>query len=309
MVRKLSKNRLLHSYFKDWITLYKQGAVRDVTYNKYRITYERIKELAPDLKMYQLDRTTYQQLINDYAQTHEKQTTMDFHHQVKSSILDAIDEGIITKDPTRKVVIKGKDPGYKKKKFLSQNELQKLISRLELKNSITRDWFILLIAKTGLRFSEALALTPKDFDFTNQVIHINKTWNYKNKSGGFQPTKNSSSNRKVIIDWQTSLQFAQLTRDLPKNKPIFVKKRIFNSTLNDYLQKLCRLEGIPIISVHGLRHTHASLLLYADVSIASVSRRLGHSNITTTQKTYIHIIQELENKDNNKMMQFLSSFV
>ncbi|MDK6863934.1 hypothetical protein QP358_07270 [Nosocomiicoccus ampullae] len=72
MVRKLSKNRLFHSYFKDWVELYKVGAVRDVTLNKYNITYRRLKELAPDLKISQLNRMTYQKLINDYALTHEK---------------------------------------------------------------------------------------------------------------------------------------------------------------------------------------------------------------------------------------------
>ena len=51
-----------------------------------------------------------------------------------------------------------------------------------------------------------------------------------------------------------------------------------------------------LYSIHGLRHTHASLLLFAGVSIASVARRLGHASMTTTQKTYLHIIQELENK-------------
>lgn len=64
---------------------------------------------------------------------------------------------------------------------------------------------------------------------------------------------------------------------------------------------------IPIISIHGLRHTHASLLLFAGVSIASVARRLGHSNITTTQKTYLHIIQELESKDIDLIMRSLSN--
>ncbi|WP_238316018.1 tyrosine-type recombinase/integrase [Nosocomiicoccus massiliensis] len=179
MVRKLSKNRLFHSYFKDWVELYKVGAVRDVTLNKYNITYRRLKELAPDLKISQLNRMTYQKLINDYALTHEKQTTMDFHHQVKAAILDAVDEGLIERDPTRKAVIKGKSPSDKKQKYLNQSELQTLISNLELKSVINRDWFILLVAKTGLRFSEALALTPNDFDFKNQTLSITKSWNYK----------------------------------------------------------------------------------------------------------------------------------
>lgn len=309
MVRKLSKNRLFHSYFKDWVELYKVGAVRDVTLNKYNITYRRLKELAPDLKISQLNRMTYQKLINDYALTHEKQTTMDFHHQVKAAILDAVDEGVIERDPTRKAVIKGKSPGDKKQKYLNQSELQTLISNLELKSVINRDWFILLVAKTGLRFSEALALTPNDFDFKNQTLSITKSWNYKNKRGGFIPTKNESSNRKIQLDWQTCMHFSNLTIGLQKDRPMFIRRRIFNSTINDYLKRKCTDAGIPVISIHGLRHTHASLLLFAGVSIASVSRRLGHSNITTTQQTYLHIIRELENKDNHKMMQFLATIV
>ena len=63
---------------------------------------------------------------------------------------------------------------------------------------------------------------------------------------------------------------------------------------------------ISVISIHGLRHTHASLLLFAGVSIASVARRLGHASMTTTQKTYLHIIQELENKDVDLVMRTLS---
>ena len=63
---------------------------------------------------------------------------------------------------------------------------------------------------------------------------------------------------------------------------------------------------IPVISVHGLRHTHASVLLFAGVSIASVARRLGHSSMTTTQKTYLHIIRELENQDIDLVMRSLS---
>ena len=64
---------------------------------------------------------------------------------------------------------------------------------------------------------------------------------------------------------------------------------------------------IPIITIHGLRHTHSSLLLFAGVSIASVARRLGHASMTTTQKTYLHIINELENKDIDIIMRSLSS--
>ena len=72
------------------------------------------------------------------------------------------------------------------------------------------------------------------------------------------------------------------------------------------LERHCNQAKIPGISVHGLRHTHASVLLFAGVSIASVARRLGHSSMTTTQKTYLHIIRELENQDIDLVMRSLS---
>ena len=72
------------------------------------------------------------------------------------------------------------------------------------------------------------------------------------------------------------------------------------------LERHCNQAKIPVISVHGLRHTHASVLLFAGVSIASVARRLGHSSMTTTQKTYLHIIRELENHDIDLVMRSLS---
>ena len=168
------------------------------------------------------------------------------------------------------------------------------------------DWFILLVAKTGMRFSEALAITPSDFDFARQTLSISKTWDYKG-NGGFLPTKNNSSVRKIQIDWQIVVKFSELTKNLPEDKPIFVgETKIYNSTVNDVLTRHCKACGISEISIHGLRHTHASLLLFAGVSIASVARRLGHASMTTTQKTYLHIIQELENKDVDLVMRTLS---
>ena len=299
-------NEKFYKYYEKWIEIYKEGAIRNSTMMKYKLTAKWLKKLAPNLKTNEVNRITYQEILNKYAEVHEKQSTMDFHHQLKASILDAVDEGIIAKDPTRKAIIKGKMPREKKEKYLNQFELQKLIADLNLSDTINYDWLIYLIAKTGLRFSEALALTPEDFDLPHQVLNVDKTWNYK-ENGGFEPTKNNSSERKVQLDWQTVIQFSELIKNLNPEKPIFVNKKIYNSTINDILQKHCKNADIPIITIHGLRHTHASLLLYAGVSIASVAHRLGHASMSTTQKTYLHIIQELENTDIDKIMRALTS--
>lgn len=305
MLNEIKKTDLFSDYYSQWVKVYKQGAIRKVTLDKYLMTQKWIGVLAPNLKLCDINRNTYQQIINEYAEYHEKQTTMDFHHQIKGAILDAVDEGLIDRDPTRKVIIKGKTPTAKKIKYLNQFELHTLLSSLDLGGEINWDWFILLVAKTGMRFSEALALTPEDFDFSHQMLSVDKTWNYK-EEGGFLPTKNKSSVRKIQIDWQTVIQFSELIKGLPENEPIFVKGKVYNSTVNDILARHCKQSNIPVISVHGLRHTHASLLLFTGVSIASVARRLGHSSMTTTQKTYLHIIQELENKDVDLVMRSLS---
>ncbi len=304
-MQKKQQKELFYDYFERWIGVYKEGAIRKVTMDKYKLSLAWIKKLAPKLKLCEIDRTSYQQLLNEYAKEHERQTTMDFHHHLKAAVLDAVDEGLIERDPTRKVIIKGKTPCEKKKKYLNQFELHSLLKDLNLEATINYDWLILLIAKTGMRFSEAIALTPNDFDFVHQTLSISKTWNYKD-GGGFQPTKNKSSVRKIQIDWMVISQFSALVKDLPKDKPIFIKEKIFNSTVNEILERHCKKIGIPVITVHGLRHTHASLLLFGGVSIASVAKRLGHSSMNTTEKTYLHIIQELENKDVDLVMRSLS---
>lgn len=300
-----NENELFYKYYERWIRVYKDGAVRNATMKKYLLTLAWIKKLVPKIKLKDINRITYQEILNKYAEKHERQSTMDFHHQLKASIMDAVDEGLIAKDPTRKAIIKGKTPRDKKEKYLNQFELQKLIADLELKETINFDWLIYLIAKTGLRFSEALALTPKDFDFPHQSLNIDKTWNYK-EDGGFEPTKNKSSERKIQLDWQTVIKFSEILKDKEIDQPIFTNKKIYNSTINDILKRHCNNVNIPVISIHGLRHTHASILLYAGVSIASVAHRLGHASMSTTQKVYLHIIQELENTDIDKIMRALT---
>jgi integrase len=261
MLNDMGNTTLFCDYYRQWIDVYKKGAIREATMAKYMMTLKWVEKLVPELKVSQLTRTA---------------------------------------------IIKGKTPGNKKIKYLNQFELHTLIADLDIKEEPNWDWFIMLVAKTGMRFSEALAITPSDFDFSRQTLSISKTWDYKG-TGGFLPTKNNSSVRKIQIDWQIVVKFSELIKGMPEDKPIFVgEKKIYNSTVNGILARHCKACGISIISIHGLRHTHASLLLFAGVSIASVARRLGHASMTTTQKTYLHIIQELENKDVDLVMRTLS---
>ncbi|EPT7250647.1 site-specific integrase [Listeria monocytogenes] len=305
------KEVLFCDYFEQWIETYKVGAVTDVTLAKYYMAARHLRNICPKLFMSDFDRGEYQKIINEFAKTHEKQTTTDFHHQVKGCIMDAFHDGLLERDPTYRAVIKGKEPREKRKKFLQKDELTKLIHSLDLTQGINRDWFILLLAKTGMRFAEGIAITPADFDWATNQLTINKTWDYKTNKG-FKKTKTESSVRKIVLDWQIIGLFKPLIENLDPNEPIFVEKfsngtykAQFNSTYNIYLVSKCKALGIPEISLHALRHTHASVLLAEGVSIHTISARLGHANVGVTQETYAHVLDDLKKKDDQKMMSVL----
>ena len=102
MLNELTPNDTFCDYYQQWVAMYKEGAVRDVTLSKYRLACAWLQRLIPLLTLAELNRITYQKLLNDYAVSHERQTTMDFHHQLKGAVLDAVDEGLVERDPTRK---------------------------------------------------------------------------------------------------------------------------------------------------------------------------------------------------------------
>ena len=123
MLSEMKKEDLFCEYYARWIMVYKKGAIRKVTMDKYLMTQKWLEKLITELKICDMNRIAYQQQLNDYAEYHERQTTMDFHHQLKGSILDAVDEGLIDRDPTRKAIIKGQGPSVKKIKYLNQFEI------------------------------------------------------------------------------------------------------------------------------------------------------------------------------------------
>ena len=287
----------LSEYYDKWIVTYKKNNVKPITYQKYTMTGKSLKEIEPKCAISEIDRGIYQELINKYAETHEHLTVMDFHRQIRASVLDAVDERIIERDFTRRVQIGGKAKNKKIKKFLEEDEAKLFISDLNVNTKeLNWDHFLLLLINTGLRYAEGLALTPNDFDFDNRTVSVNKSYDYKskNKVNRFQPTKNTSSNRVISLDLKTAWTLRPIIEKLNPTEPIFPywygsgHVVIYNSTINDIIARHCNKVGVEKITIHGLRHTHASLLIAKKVSIQAVAKRLGHANTITTQSTYIH---------------------
>jgi site-specific recombinase XerD len=94
--------------------------------------------------------------------------------------------------------------------------------------------------------------------------------------------------------------FKELFKNVPDNENHLVfynensqYKVITNTHANDLLKEVqLELQIKPLITVHGLRHTHASVLIHKDIKMQYVSERLGHLDIETTYKKYIHLLKE-----------------
>lgn len=307
-------------YYKEWIETYKKRQVRHVTYIKYEQTAKYIEQNYPDVAIYEMDRRKYQEVLNKYGETHELATVRDFKRHLDKSLQDANYEGWIKKDPTFGIIAKSTAPiRSKRKKFLEVDETDKLASYFS-KTPGYYSYLFDFILRTGVRFAEALGVTLEDIDFDNFTVSINKTWDYKTETG-FAPTKNKSSVRVLAIDKVAAMDCKKASFGVKQDEPLFVaafqiyrtkaidnknnKITIYNSTFNSILLNICEKIGITPITLHGLRHTHGSYMLAKGMEEETIQRRLGHAKKATTDRIYIHLLKELREKDNGKIMQAL----
>lgn len=149
---------------------------------------------------------------------------------------------------------------------------------------------ITLLFYTGMRRGELLALTPADFDFEAGLLSISKNYQRINGRDIIQPPKTEKGKRKIALPPFIVSMMKDCLRRLnnPRNN-----QRIFETvtrfTLKNALDKGAKGAGLPIIRVHDLRHSHASLLIEQGFSPIVIKERLGHENIETTLNTYSHL--------------------
>lgn len=292
-------------YFEQWIKDYKTD-ISDVTLERYYDTLDTIKEYFKGQALQNIKRRDYQLFLNDYGKTHARATSRTLNSHIRACVADAIEEEVIRVDFTRKTVITGALPKKAEEKHLNFKESQLLLKELHrrIKKSAKLGYYMILLGlTTGMRFGEMLGLTRRDFDFQRNEINIEKTWDYK-KGTGFGPTKNESSIRVIDVDEKTMNIFSKMFEETPDNIHglIFFSARskfktLTNKHLNTLLRNVLKDLGIDKITMHGLRHTHISILLYKRISIYYVAERAGHSSIDTTSNSYAHVLTELREED------------
>lgn len=317
-------NELFYQYFHDWFELFKKADIRPVTAQKYVAAEESIKELAPDLTLDQINRMQVQKLLVLYGKNHELSTAKGFFHLIKACLEDARYNHLIDDDPTYKLKPSSQKEHHSTKvKYLERDQAEKLINTFKKSNSVASDMFDFDI-RTGLRFAELLGLTRQDIDTVHKTITVNKSWQYKKGiKADFGETKNKASHRTIVVDDQALSDITKYFDQCGDQEPIFVKAfsdergfkptknqkyvGVYNSTLVNELAKFCKESGVPRIGIHGLRHTHASFLFYADVSILSISKRLGHANTKTTEQVYLHLIKDKAAQDDQQTLEALNA--
>lgn len=306
-------NVLFGPHMRNWYETFRKGEHSGYNDEEIERSVRFAEKNFPGIKFKDLSRRMYQKSINKYAATHATASVRKIHMYMKDCIQDALQEGIIYKDPTYKIKTTGKVKAKDEElKFLSQADTQHL-SRYILKDLkwryISRHMILFALA-TGCRFSEVCGMTWDCVDLENKTVRVNKKWDYHNAKD-FGPTKTESSRRVITIDdetvkWLTHLkaeqseQKAKLKDDPNPHNLVFVGKNyqlITNNAVNKALRSLADKLKIKSVTFHALRHTHASIQLYNGRSISWLSKRLGHKNIMTTYKTYIHIIDELFDKE------------
>lgn len=198
-------------------------------------------------------------------------------------------------------------------KFLEKDQLLILLNAI--KKDLDYMWYAYfrLLAFSGLRKSEALALTWADIDFRANTVSVNKTLTH---GVGYKLMVNSpktyesirvipldKDTLKILLNWskeQKIKTFENLVFSTAKGGPIQPARP------NDKLDLVYKsLPNTPKITTHGFRHTHCSLLFDAGLSIKEVQTRLGHKDVKTTMDTYNHLTKYREDKSMDKFLKYM----
>lgn len=189
-------------------------------------------------------------------------------------------------------------------KFYTKDQLREFLECAEKQPNYKVYSFFRLLAFSGMRKGEALALTWEDINFKDSEISINKALGQgisqklyikPTKTGTSRTIKMDEATMVILKEWKKKQQQAYLMlgyNTLQKNQLVFsnTKNNFIQPTkTNDWLKSIINKNGLAAISTHGFRHTHCSLLFEAGATIKSVQDRLGHSDVKTTMDVYAHV--------------------
>ncbi|MCZ3760440.1 site-specific integrase [Lactobacillus gasseri] len=316
-----NKKHKFSELYEMWLENYK-NTVKVSTLSNTKLFFR--LHILPELGNLYIEKiTTFkcQKIVNKWFK--ELPKTYKVYTNLASNIFKfAVNNDLIVKNPM-KSVIKPKLQVEKKPftNFYSKNELNIFLKEAKECKGLKVYMLFRLLAYTGMRRGEALALKWSDIDLSNQTIKINKTVTTAEHAALIIGTpKTKASYRTIAIDKQTIKCLSDWRKEqrkelfqlgfnaLSDNQLIFSNgnnELIRQATVRKWDQSISKHAGLKYITVHGFRHTHASLLFEAGTPMQDVKERLGHSSITTTMNIYTHVTKSAKKKTADNFAQFM----
>ena len=192
----------------------------------------------------------------------------------------------LKENPCKKVKRMGKSDADKLD-FWIKEEYDRFISGVDRKSE---DYLMFeILFWTGIREGELLSLTITDFDMTNNLLHINKTYHRIDGKDVISTPKTDNSVRTIIIPnflKEEVQEYISYHYGFPENERLFP---IVARTLQKRMKRYEKKTGVKPIRVHDLRHSHVAYLINQGVEPLIIKERLGHKNIQITLNTYGHL--------------------
>lgn len=200
----------------------------------------------------------------------------------------------------------------KKNKILNIKQEISLIDFLQ-SNPTSQNLGILLALSTGMRIGEICALRWENIDLEYQVVHVKETLQriYWKQSDTEKLQKTDKAASEIIVTKPKSVKsirtiplaeyLINLLRPLRKSQDTFfltgrIDKHMEPRTYRDYYTRLLSKNNLLFVNFHGLRHTFATRCIEAGCDYKTVSELLGHANVETTLRLYVH--SNMERKRN-----------
>lgn len=233
----------------------------------------------------------------------------------------AIKLELTDKNHFKRVTKPRRKPKRSDRNFLDVNELKQFLAIAE-KKSLQRYTLFRVLAYSGMRIGELLALTWDDVSFSDNTINVTKTLSLDpNGNTIIQSPKTASSKRLLDMDsetmqilkrWQITQASYLLKRGInamDKGQAVFINpqnKHLTSAGVRGWCNAIIKAsDSLPNVTVHGFRHTHATLLFSAGASAKEIQIRLGHSNIATTLDIYMHLTRKDQKETVNKLVRYL----
>ncbi|MEK5108180.1 site-specific integrase [Cytobacillus sp. FSL K6-0129] len=317
----LSKQALLfEDIFKEWWDIHSKTIKPSTKYSKLSKFDKHILPRFGKLKIKEITKGYCQKVINEIAD--EINSVNDIKIQANLVFKYAVKMDYILKNPMEYVTIPKKEETFlaakEERNYWTKNEVKKFLKLAKKHMSIQYFMMFYLLIYTGMRKGELVALTWDDIDLKEQTININKTMFFEKGKEIVQTAKKYASNRAIDIDSHTTKlltswkvkQKELLLADGINKKPSHILLRgdlrpIRLAYPNELLNNFITIYDLHSITIHGLRHTHASMLFEAGASIKEVQARLGHKDIQTTMNVYTHVSKTMSQKTAENFLKFM----